>query len=359
MTKIVKALYDTIHPEEGLKGNIVTTPQPDSILHSIFPDDEVTIEFLSSGTLLYHKLERWIYPIDIHNLTYINFLFHSDITNNDMMSLLSNRVRHGIRTNKGTVLVIVREPLSGDSNEIKHFVSLIEKNPDYKNVLFLTLHHIDSPNFLYPNILADTMYDWSPTFNITGSNNYLEGYGRRRYSCFLMNYKESNERTVLLKYLEKHDLFDEGFVSATNYTSSKVFNDLDIATTLNKTLLNIIPEGSFLRTTHPFLSEKTYRSFLFKKPFIYLGQPRFLQYIKSLGYRTFNPIINEKYDEIIDNKLRVLYVCKEIKRLMNRPLEEFVLDMSKLQEICEHNYNLYITIEAEQKAKLYNRVLHN
>ena len=33
---------------------------------------------------------------------------------------------------------------------------MVENNPRYKNVLFLTLHYIDSPNFMCVNILEDT-----------------------------------------------------------------------------------------------------------------------------------------------------------------------------------------------------------
>ena len=61
----------------------------------------------------------------------------------------------------------------------------------------------------------------------------------------------------------------------------RLIYNIDIVKGLDKSLLNIIPEGNFDRRGYHFITEKTYRSFLYKKPFIYLGQYQGLKYIKS------------------------------------------------------------------------------
>ena len=67
---------------------------------------------------------------------------------------------------------------------------------------------------------------------------------KRHYCCFNKNYKEASEREVLLKYLETNNLLNKGYVS-TGKGSKLTFNELDIETTLNKSLINIVPEGNF------------------------------------------------------------------------------------------------------------------
>ena len=104
------------------------------------------------------------------------------------------------------------------------------------------------------------------------------------------------------------------------------------------------------------MSEKTYRSFLYRKPFIYLGQYQSLEYMRSIGYKTFSPIINEDYDQIKIDKVRFVEVCKEIKILANKPIKEFKNDMRKLEEICEHNYKLFISTDNAARHKLVSRV---
>ena len=148
---------------------------------------------------------------------------------------------------------------------------------------------------------------------------------KRHYCCFNKNYKEASEREILLKYLETNNLLNKGYVS-TGKDSELTFNELDIETTLSKSLINIVPEGNFRSRNSHFLSEKIYRCFLFKKPFILLSRQNDLSYMRDIGYKTFEPIINEDYDQIYDHKLRLMAVCEEIKRITNKPIEEFIKD---------------------------------
>jgi len=181
---------------------------------------------------------------------------------------------------------------------------------------------------------------------------------KKHYCCFNKNYKEAAERKILLKYLKTNNLLNKGYVS-TGEESDETFHELDIETTLNKSLINIVPEGNFRSRDSQFLSEKIYRCFLFKKPFILLSRQNDLSYIKGIGYKTFEPIINEDYDKIYDHKTRLIEVCKEIKRITSKPIEEFTNDVDKLTEICEYNYKLYISNREFKKRKFYDRITKN
>jgi len=181
---------------------------------------------------------------------------------------------------------------------------------------------------------------------------------KKHYCCFNKNYKEAAERKILVKYLKINNLLNKGYVS-TGEKTNLTFGELDIETTLKKSLINIVPEGNFKSRDSQFLSEKIYRCFLFKKPFILLSRQNDLSYMRDIGYKTFEPIINEDYDQIYDHKLRLMAVCEEIKRSTNKPIEEFIKDIDKLTEICEYNYKLYISNREYKKRKFYDRITKN
>ena len=89
-----------------------------------------------------------------------------------------------------------------------------------------------------------------------------------------------------------------------------------------------------------FLSEKTFKAILFKHPFILVATPNTLKYLKAIGYKTFSPVIDESYDSIEDNTLRMIAILKEINRLckLSGPALESYLKYCR--KICEHNFKI-------------------
>ena len=88
-----------------------------------------------------------------------------------------------------------------------------------------------------------------------------------------------------------------------------------------------------------FLSEKTFKALSNFKPFIILGQPGSLQALQDLGFKTFAPYINEKYDQMRDPSKRMSMVQEEILRLNNLSDKEFNSILFDINKICEHNFN--------------------
>ena len=64
-----------------------------------------------------------------------------------------------------------------------------------------------------------------------------------------------------------------------------------------------------------FFTEKTYKPFWFKQAFMVVAVPGFLQYMKSLGWQTFSPWIDESYDNEPDDDKRMQLIINELKRL--------------------------------------------
>lgn len=72
-----------------------------------------------------------------------------------------------------------------------------------------------------------------------------------------------------------------------------------------------------------FFTEKTYKPFWFKQPFVVLAVPGFLKYLNSMGWQTFSPYIDESYDSEPDDEKRLQMVISEVKRLNSFTEEEW------------------------------------
>jgi hypothetical protein len=90
----------------------------------------------------------------------------------------------------------------------------------------------------------------------------------------------------------------------------------------------------------PFLSEKIFKCIAMKHPFVLATTPNSLKYLKELGYKTFDGLINESYDLEIDDAKRAIKIINEVERLCNlnkKDLENFLVETRR---ICDYNYNI-------------------
>jgi hypothetical protein len=71
-----------------------------------------------------------------------------------------------------------------------------------------------------------------------------------------------------------------------------------------------------------FLSEKIFKPISNLQPFLVFGDYLTLAELKRLGFKTFEPFIDESYDSEIDPKKRILLLEKELLKLKNIPIEE-------------------------------------
>lgn len=86
-----------------------------------------------------------------------------------------------------------------------------------------------------------------------------------------------------------------------------------------------------------FFSEKTYKPIVLLQPFILVGCAGSLNALRERGFRTFHPYIDETYDTIKDDELRMEAVVKEVKRLSNKSEREWLEWMQSVKPILEFN----------------------
>ena len=81
------------------------------------------------------------------------------------------------------------------------------------------------------------------------------------------------------------------------------------------------------------ITEKTMRNIMLKIPFVLVGNRYTLARMRSFGFKTFNSIIDESYDEM-DDSIRYIKSIESGKQLLS------VWDSDEVQYILDYNWNI-------------------
>ena len=87
------------------------------------------------------------------------------------------------------------------------------------------------------------------------------------------------------------------------------------------------------------LTEKIFKPIVSKQPFMLLAAPGNLAYLKSYGFKTFDSVIDESYDNIQDNDLRTEAVISQLHRYCNLTPDEKTDVIKQLEPIIQHNFD--------------------
>jgi hypothetical protein len=125
--------------------------------------------------------------------------------------------------------------------------------------------------------------------------------------------------------------------------ASADYNNTDYASTAIEVVLETLFDDTRLH-----LTEKTLRPIACGQPFMLVATRGSLQYLRDYGFQTFDGIIDETYDTIIDPRQRLDSVIQEMSRIA-------VLDKSKkyklweqLYEIAKFNQRLFFSKDWQQ-----------
>jgi hypothetical protein len=87
------------------------------------------------------------------------------------------------------------------------------------------------------------------------------------------------------------------------------------------------------------LTEKIFKPIVSKQPFMLLAAPGNLAYLKSYGFKTFDSVIDESYDNIIDNDLRTEAVVNQLHWYCNLTPDEKTNIIQQLEPIIDYNFH--------------------
>jgi hypothetical protein len=261
------------------------------------------------------------------------------------------------------------------SNNIDINRLVLVKNDSLK----IGLHKIKYDNFIlntffFPHFFLSTYNHLSQYINPKSERPKIEP--DKRFLCL-------NRRMFFHKYQVIKELFDRGLLNETrftwvdNYTPNNII-DLDLAHSLKidgSQFKSIQLEGDvmygsrlsyhdeFLFTINPnwyyrskvdiitetmlydeaiHVTEKTYKSIYLGLPFVVSATKGHLNHLREMGFKTFNSVINEDYDELTNKyKIkRVIDAAQELSNIFNTP---------EVLEICKFNQDLYHDFEFRKK----------
>jgi hypothetical protein len=86
-----------------------------------------------------------------------------------------------------------------------------------------------------------------------------------------------------------------------------------------------------------FVSEKLWKPIMNRHPFLVVGTPGTLAYLQSLGFRTFNPAIDERYDSLTDDRRRMRALFVAIDALGALDDQRRAAMLKQMQPILAHN----------------------
>ncbi len=108
-----------------------------------------------------------------------------------------------------------------------------------------------------------------------------------------------------------------------------------------------------------YLSEKIWKPIGHCQPFILAGPAKSLEYIQSMGYKTFHPYIDESYDIENDDFKRLEMIMHEIDKFSNKTKEEKDQFLIDVKDILKHNQNLFLGYSKNKFRDDCNSVIKN
>lgn len=101
-----------------------------------------------------------------------------------------------------------------------------------------------------------------------------------------------------------------------------------------------------------FLSEKTWKAVISCRPFVIMGTPGTLKYLRQKGFMTFEKYLDESYDNIKGFNGRFLHVSNIIKVIGNLSHQQLTIFKNSVRPILNHNLHVFATTRTEMETTI-------
>lgn len=109
---------------------------------------------------------------------------------------------------------------------------------------------------------------------------------------------------------------------------------------------SLVQETEMQASTNRY-TEKTYKCFWMKHPFLVAGNYGAMELLRRDGFRTFHPFIDESYDQIEDQAERIAAIVREVDRLCKMSDDEWGELRKEVEPVLEHNYGVAVRKSAQ------------
>jgi len=190
-----------------------------------------------------------------------------------------------------------------------------------------------------------------------GLDNNLVSWDNRFYhqnvvDAFLEH--DSNiEFAELIKDTSRHlDVTDLTKIAGYGFEDKNLYLNSYLSLVSVSIYFQIREEGdAYVEFPTGYLSEKIWKPIGHCQPFILAGPAHSLEYIRSIGYKTFHPFIDESYDNETEDFTRLNMILNEVEKFSNKSKEEKDQFLRDVSEICKYNQELFLDY-SKQKFRL-------
>lgn len=223
------------------------------------------------------------------------------------------------------------------------------------------------------------MREIAGTYNNLGINNLLNDISPNQpkskyFDCLLGSNRPP--RDLIYELIPRELLEDKIIFTYAGHNENSTYWYDDIQNRLDATALynnveivnhNYVPVQLYKQTAYTMVSEtvsqndlilvseKIARPILAKRLFVVFSSPGYLNFLKELGFQTFDSIIDETYDSIVNEKQRFTAVMKQVVFLCNQDQDKI---LNQIQSIVEHNFNLLTSTNYDKLlAAQINKIL--
>lgn len=154
---------------------------------------------------------------------------------------------------------------------------------------------------------------------------------------------------ITLEYIENKNMI----IDVPGYNTDNKF-DRSIFEFTKSGAVSVVTETVFFYPT-PWLTGRTLIPLSCARPFILTAPPHTLEFLRSLGFKTFDRWWDESYDTIEDPKLRMLKIFEVIDYVASLSATTLKNILDQMSSILNHNKEMVKKIHEKQIVNLNDR----
>ena len=165
---------------------------------------------------------------------------------------------------------------------------------------------------------------------------------------YINDWSNNNDFKTHFEWEPDIENFDDTVKLSTDYVQ---YRGLQIALSriipiqvYNRTAYSIVAETGW-HNQYSFFTEKTAKPIMARRLFVMFSGYKFLQNLRTLGFQTFDTVIDESYDLMYNDNDRWSAAFEQVQRLCNMDQAEV---FAKIAPAVEHNYHLVMNTDWKQ-----------
>lgn len=130
-------------------------------------------------------------------------------------------------------------------------------------------------------------------------------------------------------------------------------NGIILSKLYRDTYFSLITEVNY-NFPYSLRSEKIYKPLLAGHPFIVVSSKGYYKDLRKQGYKTFDGLIDESFDDIDDDDERLTKISDSVEKLLDSDLDQFLRES---KPICEHNRLNFLERLGKKSYFSYNKLI--